>query len=130
LARKIKVREVIGLNIGDRIRRLREEKGMLQEDLADTLGISRQLVSSYENGHRIPPIKKLNKLAELFGVSTDYLIGRTNVPSDAVKELQHLEIYLRGVVPSEEDAEMIMDYIKKRRAAKEAEERLKKGPKS
>lgn len=62
---------------GERLKELREEKGMSQQDLAYFLNISRSSVSAYENNTNYPDPQILVKLADLFDVSLDYLLGRT-----------------------------------------------------
>ena len=57
---------------------LRKENGMTQNDVARKLGITRQAYGHYESGARIPPTDNLERLANLFGVTTDYLLGRTD----------------------------------------------------
>lgn len=52
---------------------------MLQEELAQELGISRSAVSHLENGRHEPGLDMLEKLADLFDVSIDYLVGRSNM---------------------------------------------------
>lgn len=64
---------------GERIRRLREERGLTQLDLANILNISNVMLSRYENNKRYPDYKTLNRLADYFDVSTDYLLGRTRI---------------------------------------------------
>lgn len=61
--------------IGVRIKALRKQKNITQKDLAAHLGISKSVVSSYETGTHFPPYDILIKIARLFGVSTDYLLG-------------------------------------------------------
>lgn len=58
------------------LRKLREEKGLSQKDIAEHLGITRQAVAFYELGKREPDYQILRKLADYFGVSIDYLLGR------------------------------------------------------
>ena len=62
--------------MGSIIARLRREKGMTQEQLANALGISYQAVSKWENELSSPDISALPLLADLFGVSIDELFGR------------------------------------------------------
>jgi transcriptional regulator with XRE-family HTH domain len=59
------------------LRSLRNEKNYRQEDIAEVLGLSKQVISNYENGLREPSFDILIKLSEFFNVSTDYLLGRT-----------------------------------------------------
>ena len=65
--------------IGQKLRELREEKGLLQKDIANFLNISTSAYGYYEQGKRNPDIEILGKLADFFNVSTDYLLGKTNV---------------------------------------------------
>ena len=61
---------------GNRIRRLREEKNLKQEQVASVLRVNRKAVSHYENDIREPSFEILIKMAELYNVRTDYLLGR------------------------------------------------------
>lgn len=61
--------------LNERIKELRILNGMSQVDLAARLGISKQSVSNWENDNIQPSIEMLLKLARLFSVSTDYLLG-------------------------------------------------------
>jgi transcriptional regulator with XRE-family HTH domain len=60
------------------LKHLREERHLSQKDIADYLGITRQAVASYELAKREPDYDVLRKLADYFGVSIDYLLGRAN----------------------------------------------------
>ena len=63
----------------ERIRNLREDRDLKQEDIAKLLSCTQACYSNYENGKReIPPVV-LEKLADFYGVSVDYLLGRTNM---------------------------------------------------
>lgn len=62
--------------IGERIRTARELKGLTQKDLGDILGVSAGAVANYENGNREPNLATVLRLADLFGVTTDWLLGR------------------------------------------------------
>lgn len=64
-------------NIGYRIRTQRICKGITQKQLSEDLGISISSVSMYEAGNRRPEYEVLVKLADYFGVSTDYMIKGT-----------------------------------------------------
>lgn len=63
------------MNIGENIRALRREKGVTQEQLAQSIGISFQAVSKWENGITMPDITLVPVLAAYFGVSTDRLLN-------------------------------------------------------
>ncbi|MCI8775156.1 MAG: helix-turn-helix transcriptional regulator [Lachnospiraceae bacterium] len=56
------------------LRDLREDHDMKQETIAKYLGISQQAYSNYENGHREIPVTAVKSLAQLYKVSTDYLL--------------------------------------------------------
>ena len=68
-------------SVGKTIATLRKEKGWSQEDLALQMGVSRQSVSKWESMSSLPDLDKIIKLSNLFGVSTDYLLGCTDNPS-------------------------------------------------
>lgn len=58
-------------------KRLRISSKLTQAEMALKLGISKSTVSMYENGNREPDIETLEKIADLFNVDIDYLLGRT-----------------------------------------------------
>ncbi|GIM47583.1 hypothetical protein DNHGIG_31320 [Collibacillus ludicampi] len=66
-----------------RFRLLREQKGWTQDKAAEVLGVSRSTIAGYESEikGRIPRDETLLKIADIFGVSVDYLLGRTDDPS-------------------------------------------------
>ena len=64
----------------ERLRELREDHDLSQTDIADYLGCSQSVYSRYESGERILPVDVLIKLANYYSVSTDYLLGLTNIP--------------------------------------------------
>lgn len=62
----------------ENIRKLRIDKGYTQKEIGEYLGISQNTYSQYEIGVLKYPVDVLIKLADLYGVSVDYLVGRTN----------------------------------------------------
>ena len=64
-------------NYTEIIRGLREDRDLKQIEVASALGISQQHYSKYEKGENEMPIRAFVVLADFFGVSTDYLLGRT-----------------------------------------------------
>ena len=64
--------------LNENIRNLRKSKGLSQQELAVKLNVVRQTVSKWENGTAMPDFKKLNALAEYFGVTMDELLGFSN----------------------------------------------------
>ena len=81
--------------MGSMIARLRKEKGMTQEQLANELGITYQAVSKWENGLSSPDISALPLLADLFGVPIDRFFGREGgnepAPAEAESKAEELE---------------------------------------
>ena len=63
----------------NRIRELRKNKSLSQEQLADKLGVTKQAVSQMERGARKPSVTMLEALCDFFNVSTDYLLGKEDV---------------------------------------------------
>lgn len=61
---------------GDNIKRLRKNKGLKQQELAEILGISQKSYSHWENGKTEPSFDNLFKLADFFDISLDWLFGR------------------------------------------------------
>ena len=59
-----------------RLKQLRQKKGLTQQKLAEILGIKRNTYSDWENGKTEPSFENLVKLADLFEVSLDWLFGR------------------------------------------------------
>jgi transcriptional regulator with XRE-family HTH domain len=66
------------MDVGQKIRILREKHGLKQINLANALQVSPQAVSKWEKGANYPDLPVLIKIARLFNVSTDYLLGLTN----------------------------------------------------
>ncbi|MBP1924637.1 transcriptional regulator with XRE-family HTH domain [Sedimentibacter acidaminivorans] len=81
---------------GDRLKKLRADKRLLQKQVAQDLNITVQRYSSYENNSRLPEIKMLVKIAKYYNVSLDYLLGLENRTyldklslQDQIKELKN-----------------------------------------
>lgn len=68
---------------GERLSQLRKEKGLTQEELAKALNMTRSSLSLYEIGKRDPDTDTLKKIADFFNVSTDYLLGQTDIRNQA-----------------------------------------------
>ena len=70
------------MSLGDmmqnNLRKLRKEKGLSQIAVQMQTGIEQALISKYENGERVPPTETLMQLADFYGVSMDYIMGRTD----------------------------------------------------
>lgn len=70
------------MSLGDmmqnNLQKLRKEKGLSQIAVQMQTGIEQALISKYENGERVPPTETLMQLADFYGVSMDYIMGRTD----------------------------------------------------
>lgn len=95
------------INISNNIRRLRKEHGMLQEQLADALGVSFAAVSKWERGVATPDLGYIVEMAHLFGVSVDVLVGysmQSGAVADfeqRIKKLQRAKDYERAFAEAE-----------------------------
>lgn len=68
-------------SFNERLKQLRADKKALQKDLAHYLEISVRAYQHYETGTRYPDFQGIQKLADFFDVSTDYLLGRSDDPT-------------------------------------------------
>lgn len=93
--------------IGKRLQELRKSKNMTQSDLAELLGLTKVSISSYENNKTEPPDAIKIKIAKLFHVSADYLIGLTNIPTAYDDETDYIRTSTRL---SEEAKYYLQDY--------------------
>ena len=75
------------MTLGQRIQKIRKEKGFSQEEIAEALEVSRQAVSKWETGTSTPDISLLPKIATYFGGKAGYLA--------AIRELEE-ELYKAG----------------------------------
>lgn len=69
-----------------RLRELREDHDLSQRKLAKALGLTQPQYCRYEQGYRDLPTDILIQLADLYGTSTDYILGRTDNPQDSPKK--------------------------------------------
>lgn len=67
--------------LSTRLKELRQSKNLRQEQVATLIGVNKSAISSYENNTRQPSYDILVRLATLYRVSTDYLLGQTNIRS-------------------------------------------------
>lgn len=72
------------LLFGNRLKQLRKQKSLTQEQLAERLRVTKSIISAYESSSKFPSLDMLIKLAYTFSVSTDYLLG--------VNKKQYLDI--------------------------------------
>ena len=85
--------------LADKIIENRKKNGWSQEELADRLGVSRQSVSKWEGAQAVPDMKKIIQMAEVFGVSTDYLL-RDDIETATAPEIPPVDSGLGDEVRS------------------------------
>ena len=100
--------------LADKIIEMRKKNGWSQEELAEMLGVSRQSVSKWEGAQSMPDMNRIIRLAELFDVSTDYLL-RDDIELPARMDLQTKSLDLPEDLPaaravSMEEAVAFMDF--------------------
>ena len=79
--------EVSGMSgFSQRLRLLRTQRGLTQQQLAQALGVSKSSVNMYERGEREPGLETLAAMADLFEVDLDELTGRTQPPPETAEE--------------------------------------------
>ena len=86
----------------EQIRRLRMAHGITQVELAHRLGVSKQSVSNWKSNNIQPSIELLEKAADLFGVTTDYLLGREplrvlDVSGLTAQQIAHLQVLVEDL---------------------------------
>ena len=100
--------------IGSKIKELRELHGLTQGQLSIKLSISRSLISLWESDDRKPNYDDLSKLASLFDVSTDFLLGKTSIPDGEVitkLNIMSLSVPVYGHIPAGTPLEAIQDLL-------------------
>lgn len=106
--------------LGNKLKQLRISKNKTQQQVADYLGITRAAYSHFENNRNDPDKETLVKLAILFDVTTDFLLGRNRTPEWASKdEVIELDKILKSnpgmtygsEIMTDEDREQINDLI-------------------
>ena len=107
-------RGIRNMNIGQRIKKLREDEHLSQLELAKIINVCNTTVSQYENGSRTPSDDIKIKLANYFNVSTDYLLGLsdnekepTQEEWDSLTDTQKLIIELMGKLSPEQQDELV-----------------------
>ncbi|MBQ9913901.1 MAG: helix-turn-helix transcriptional regulator [Clostridia bacterium] len=85
----------------NRIRDLREDRDLRQVDVSEAIGIDQRTLSNYETGKTNPDSFAIIKLADFFGVSADYLIGRTNenkiTADEIIKKIDRIRLALDDI---------------------------------
>ncbi|WFD12352.1 helix-turn-helix transcriptional regulator [Tepidibacter hydrothermalis] len=108
------------LQFGVRLRDLRKEMDWTQKELGKKIAISDRVIGYYENSDRFPDEETLKKIADVFDVTIDYLLGRTNNPTTVrvegdklPKELRDIGIEYLTIAKEMADKEIPPEDIKK-----------------
>lgn len=113
-------RQVLDMaSFSDRLKALREERRLSQLELAGRLKLSNSTISQYETTDRLPEPRILQAIADFFGVSVDYLLGRTDVRQPAGQLPDDVQIWLRStgdLLPEDrEELARFIEWLKERR---------------
>src|SRR5699024_1070712 len=73
-------RSIWEMTLGKRLQYIRNQRRLYQKEVADYVGTSKSVISNYERDIRDPDTCNLRKMAEMYNVSTDYLLGLTDDP--------------------------------------------------
>lgn len=97
----------------NRLKELREKKGLGQKAVAIDIGVSQATISDWESGRKVPSSKSTSKLADYYDVSIDYLLGRSTeeMPTTTLPLAQGYTIPILGKVAAGVPIEAITDYI-------------------
>jgi transcriptional regulator with XRE-family HTH domain len=102
------------MNLSQRLRHIREQRGYSQTYVAKKLNINRKTYNGYENGRGTPSPETLSRLAELFEVSTDYLINGVSFEQRDLELEQLLAEFkrqLEGRKLTDEEKKMVLDAV-------------------
>lgn len=111
--------------IGKRIKELRTKKKITQEELGKIVGVTTSMIGMYEIEARRPSFEVIEKIADYFGVTVDYLLGRENINDSVTPANIPSGIYLRLAKEAEEmgltedDVELISEMFKRFKKANE-----------
>jgi transcriptional regulator with XRE-family HTH domain len=95
----------------ERLKKLRKERNLSQDEVGKPLNISGRTVGNYESGEREPSLGTLIKIADFYDVSLDYLMGRTDSRGlDSVSE----EVSILEKLPDEakDEVRVLLEYIR------------------
>lgn len=114
------------MSIGKKIKQLRENKGLSQKELADSLGVTQQAIDAWERSITNPRKKSIDKLSSFFNVNggfffeddiqnktpfNEMIIKKENKPKDLIKLLEKEDYTLNGILVTPEDKEKLKRII-------------------
>lgn len=99
------------ISIGKKLKILRKERCLTQQELADKLGIKRATISNYEIGRRSPHLSELKRIAEFYGVGLDYFgVAQKDEILDLVARAQR--VFANDDIPKEKKEEVYKELMK------------------
>jgi len=98
----------------ERLKQLRKDLKLKQGDIADKLNIALTTYANYEQGTRNPDWNMIVKLADIFNVSTDYLLGRTDNPKESLVPPEEGQILITKALNANVSIEELEAYIEAR----------------
>lgn len=101
---------IINNSFGNTLKYLRNNRGLSQRELAKVLNVAPSTLAMYELDKREPDYEILKKIADFFEVSTDYLLGRSDVPNPLGKAAEESPNYDLEDLP-EEAKKTLEDFI-------------------
>ena len=107
--------------LGERLKQLRKDKNLTQTELGNKINVTKVSISGYESGNRSPDTDTLQRLADFFEVSTDYLLGRTDTAALTPQEQDEADFQAFASNP-----ELSVFYKELPKSDEEAVERLRK----
>lgn len=96
------------MKIGERLAEARKDCGLKQKDVGKLMHLADSTISNYETNTHLPDLDKLNVMADLYGVSTDYILGRTNIPQN----MDVLKLKIHDMI-TKEDVLNFMEHLSK-----------------
>ena len=107
---------------GNKLKKLRENKQLLQKDLGEILGVSASTIGMYEQGRREPDNTILKKISKYFKVSIDYLLDNETLNNSKQKELEEKETLKKALIKngymkkdedlSDEELKKLIEFVK------------------
>ncbi len=88
--------------LSEKIKRLRQACGLNQVELGEKLSVTKQTVSNWENNNIMPSVEVLIKIADYFGVSTDFLLDREteitiNATGLSAEQIEHINLLIKDL---------------------------------
>lgn len=104
-------KERIRMEFNEKLQELRKQKGLTQEELAETLYVSRTAVSKWESGRGYPNIESMKAIAKFFGITIDELLSGDELLIIAEEDTKNKEMHLRDMVFGLLDLSIVMFFF-------------------